>query len=78
MVLDFLVTRQAQLGHVPKRATADLRFRATDQEWSWGDGAEVLGPSEALALGIAGRAAVLVDLDGPGVVALHRRLRPAE
>lgn len=78
MVLDFLVTRQAQLGHVPKRVTIDLRFRATDQKWSWGSGAEVFGPSEALALGIAGRAAALIDLDGPGLVVLQRRLHAEE
>jgi uncharacterized protein (TIGR03083 family) len=78
MVLDFLVTRQAQLGHVPKRVTNDLRFRATDQKWSWGSGAEIHGPSEALALGIAGRAAALIDLDGPGLVVLQRRLHSGE
>lgn len=75
LVLDFLVTRQAQLGHVPKRVTADLGFRATDQKWSWGSGDEVFGPSEALGLGIAGRRAALVDLDGPGLPVLQRRLQ---
>ncbi|QIK65645.1 maleylpyruvate isomerase family mycothiol-dependent enzyme [Nocardioides sp. HDW12B] len=74
LVLAFLVTRAAQIGHAPRGVTPGLRFRATDQAWSWGEGAEVVGPSEAVALGIAGRPAALVDLDGPGLHTLQRRL----
>lgn len=75
LVLAFLVTRAAQIGHVPRGVTSGLRFRTTDQEWTWGEGPEVFGPSEALALGMAGRPAALVDLDGPGLPPLQRRLQ---
>lgn len=75
LVLGFLVTRAAQIGHAPRGVTSALRFRATDQAWAWGEGPEVFGPSEAVALGIAGRPAALVDLDGPGLPTLQRRLQ---
>lgn len=44
-----------------------LRLVATDLDWSTGDGPEVTGPGEALLLTIAGRAAALDDLSGPGL-----------
>ena len=57
-----------------KGRTSGLHVRATDQEWSCGDGAEVQGPSEALALAILGRAAAYNDLSGDGVALLRSRL----
>jgi uncharacterized protein (TIGR03083 family) len=70
-VLEFLVTPRARAGFVPKGRTRGLRFVATDQTWARGDGAEVSGPSLALAMAILGRPAALVALRGDGVHALR-------
>lgn len=57
------------------RGRADgLWFQAADQDWAQGQGPEVTGPSEALALAIGGRAAALDDLAGPGLPVLRSRL----
>ncbi|HVK27660.1 MAG TPA: maleylpyruvate isomerase family mycothiol-dependent enzyme [Nocardioides sp.] len=58
----------------PKRRTRGLRFTATDLDWSNGDGPEVRGPGEALALAIVGRPVVLDELEGDGVGILRRRI----
>ncbi len=73
-VLDWLPTRKAH-GHVRLGMVDGLSFRASDQDWAWGKGPEVVGTSEALALGITGRAVVLDELDGPGAGELRRRHR---
>jgi uncharacterized protein (TIGR03083 family) len=57
-----------------KKAIKGLKLRATDIDFSFGDGPEVTGPGEALLLGIGGRAAALDDLSGPGVAILRERL----
>ena len=72
MVLDWLPSGVP--GLVPKRRAAGLRFVADDQDWSWGDGEEITGPSEALAMVLAGRVVALDDLHGPGVCLLQDRL----
>jgi uncharacterized protein (TIGR03083 family) len=72
MVLEWLPSGAP--GLVPKRRAAGLRFVADDQDWSWGDGEEIAGPSEALAMALAGRVVALDDLDGPGVGLLRDRL----
>jgi uncharacterized protein (TIGR03083 family) len=51
-----------------------LRLVATDIDWSFGRGAEVRGPAEALLMAVAGRP-VTADLVGPGQVKLARRVR---
>jgi uncharacterized protein (TIGR03083 family) len=61
-------------GLVPKRRMDGLALRATDQDWSWGSGAELTGPSEALAMAVAGRSVALDDLAGDGVDVLRGRL----
>lgn len=58
----------------PWRWTRGLRFVATDVSWSKGDGPEVRGTGEALALATVGRSAVLDELDGDGVAVLRARL----
>ncbi len=58
----------------PRRYTRGLRFVATDLEWSRGDGPEVRGPGEALALVMVGRPVALADLEGDGVPVLRERL----
>lgn len=72
--LDFLTSPRARRGFVPRGRADGLRFRATDQDWAHGDGPEITGPSEALALAIGGRAVVLGDLAGPGLPVLRSRL----
>lgn len=74
MVLDWLPTRQASLGVVPRRRLLGLRLEATDQAWSWGEGRLLTGPSEALAMAAAGRRVALADLAGDGVAVLAGRL----
>ena len=71
--LDFLTGGRA-LGFTPRRRLAGLRLEATDLSWSWGAGAAVAGPAEALMMAAAGRRVALADLDGPGVRLLARRL----
>ena len=66
--------QRARRGFVPAGRLTGLRFRATDQEWRSGDGPEVAGPSEALALAMTGRPVALADLDGDGVPVLRHRL----
>jgi uncharacterized protein (TIGR03083 family) len=73
MVLDWLPSGVP--GLVPKRRLAGLRLVAADQDWSWGSGESVTGPSEALAMAAAGRPVALDDLSGPGVDVLRHRLR---
>ncbi|MGR7024824.1 maleylpyruvate isomerase family mycothiol-dependent enzyme [Geodermatophilus sp. URMC 62] len=75
--LDFLVSRAAGRGFVPRHRIAGLRLAATDQDWRHGDGAEVRGPSEALAMAVSGRPAALEDLTGPGADVLRARIAPA-
>ncbi|MDL5159555.1 maleylpyruvate isomerase family mycothiol-dependent enzyme [Actinomycetospora termitidis] len=60
----------------PLRSSArirGLRLRATDLDWSTGEGDEVSGPAEALLMAIAGRAAALDELTGPGLATLAAR-----
>ncbi|KDE98986.1 hypothetical protein Y900_008495 [Mycolicibacterium aromaticivorans JS19b1 = JCM 16368] len=56
--------------------TRGVRLVATDLDWSSGRGPEVRGPGEALLMTMARRRSALTELDGPGVVALARRLEP--
>jgi uncharacterized protein (TIGR03083 family) len=74
VVLSFLTSPPAARGFVPRGRTSGLRVGATDQDWSYGDGADIKGPSEALALAILGRGAALSDLSGEGVALLRGRL----
>jgi uncharacterized protein (TIGR03083 family) len=74
VVLTFLTSPTASRGFVPKGRTSGLLMRATDQDWSCGDGADLQGPSEALALAILGRGVAFSDLIGDGVALLRGRL----
>ncbi|MFD4357571.1 maleylpyruvate isomerase family mycothiol-dependent enzyme [Nocardia sp. NPDC058519] len=58
---------------LPGRFTKGLRFVATDVDWSSGDGPEVRGPGEAIALAMVGRTVALDDLTGGGLPELRRR-----
>jgi hypothetical protein len=72
--LGFLTSPRARREFVPRGRVDGLRLRATDQEWAQGQGPEITGPSEALALAIGGRAVALDDLAGPGLPVLRSRL----
>jgi uncharacterized protein (TIGR03083 family) len=56
-----------------KRRIAGLRLRATDNEWTYGDGPEVSGPLVSLILGMTGRKGVYRDLEGAGVDTFRTR-----
>ena len=56
-----------------KKRIAGLRLRATDGDWTHGDGPEVAGPMAALVVAMAGRKAALADLTGDGVATLSGR-----
>jgi uncharacterized protein (TIGR03083 family) len=73
-VLDFLASAKAKRGFVARGRLNGLRFTATDQQWDVGEGPQVLGASEALALAIAGRAAALDDVGGEGLATLSARI----
>ncbi len=60
---------------VPSRTTCEgLRLRADDSGLDVGTGPDVVGPTVALTLVLAGRAAFLEDLTGPGVAILADRI----
>ena len=62
------------IGFVPGKRTKELRFEATDMDWSVGDGALVAGPGEAILLAVTMRPAALGDLSGDGVALLGTRI----
>ena len=75
LVLNFLTTSRARrAGFLPRGRLDGLRLTATDVDWSHGEGEEVSGPAESLALAATGRQAGLPTLDGPGVELLRTRL----
>jgi uncharacterized protein (TIGR03083 family) len=59
-----------------KRRTRGLRLRASDIDWSWGDGLEITGPGEALLMTMLGRSDALGDLAGDGLPTFSSRLEP--
>lgn len=56
-----------------KKRTAGLKLRATDLDWTHGDGPEVSGPAISLILAMTGRKGALADLSGDGVETLRGR-----
>ena len=75
--LDFLVSKPATKGFLPRGRLTGLRLITTDQDWRHGDGPEIIGSSEAIAMAVSGRPTALDDLAGPGLVVLRRRLAPS-
>ena len=51
-----------------------FNLRATDIDWSYGEGPEVTGSAEALLMVIARRKSATRDLSGPGAATLSARL----
>ncbi|MBO0876949.1 MAG: maleylpyruvate isomerase family mycothiol-dependent enzyme [Pseudonocardia sp.] len=58
----------------PGRRARGLRLVASDVRWSKGNGPTVRGTGEAIALAVAGRGAVLDELEGDGVAVLRDRI----
>lgn len=56
-----------------KGRIAGLHLRATDADWSHGDGPEVAGPVMSLILAMTGRRPAIDDLTGEGVAILRGR-----
>jgi uncharacterized protein (TIGR03083 family) len=56
-----------------KRRIAGLQLRATDADWSHGDGPEVSGPIMALVMAMTGRKGANDELSGDGVATLRGR-----
>jgi len=65
-ILEFLV-QQGTRRLFTKRPAPDVTLAATDVNWEHGSGPRVEGTAEALGLVLAGRAAGLTRLTGPGV-----------
>jgi uncharacterized protein (TIGR03083 family) len=56
-----------------KKRIAGLTLRATDADWSTGEGPEVAGPMMSLLMVMSGRKAQIADLTGDGVATLQSR-----
>jgi len=67
-------SRSATLLLHGKQRTAGLRLRATDIDWTAGDGPEVSGPAISLIMAITGRKVALADLSGDGLATLVSRV----
>jgi len=75
MVCDYTL-KTTPLLHGKQRGEG-LTLRATDIDWSAGDGPEVSGPAASLIMALAGRKAAMDDLSGAGVEKLRERQGPA-
>ncbi|MBI5544902.1 MAG: hypothetical protein HY901_13510, partial [Deltaproteobacteria bacterium] len=60
-------------GFVQKGWREGLRFEATDDTWSLGQGPVLRGPSDSLMLALTGRVPALDELQGEGVAILRER-----
>ena len=76
-VLDVVLTPKGSTNLGSRKRSHHLRLRATDVDWSWGDGPEVSGPGEALLMALAGRSSALEELDGNGKELLAGRAQLA-
>lgn len=68
-VLDLLFSRIGR--SFTSRGRPEVRWVATDHEWTHGTGPEIRGSMEDLALCAAGRGARIDDLRGEGVAAIR-------
>ncbi|RNL61980.1 maleylpyruvate isomerase family mycothiol-dependent enzyme [Nocardioides marmoriginsengisoli] len=70
-VADFYKGSNTLIG--TKSRIAGLALRATDADWSHGEGEEVSGPMLPLLMAMTGRKAGCAELTGPGVALLEKR-----
>jgi uncharacterized protein (TIGR03083 family) len=74
-VLDFGFRRIGSLALAgARRRTRGLQVVATEPDWSWGRGAVLRGPAEAVLMATAGRSTAAQELTGEGVSVLLGRL----
>jgi uncharacterized protein (TIGR03083 family) len=66
--LEFLTTEKMATTLVNRRPLDGVRLVATDSDWTFGDGDEITGTSEAIMMGLADRP-VLDELSGDGLAA---------
>jgi len=71
-VLEFLTSRRARASFVPAGRLRGVALVAEDQDWRYGEGAVVQGPSLVLAMAILGRQAAFPAVSGEGVPLLSR------
>jgi len=70
-VADFYKNSNLLIG--AKTRITGLKLKATDADWSHGDGPEVSGPIVSLVLAMTGRAAATDNLTGDGLATLRAR-----
>lgn len=73
-VLDFL-TGRTQFGFFPRGRLRGIALIDEDTRRSWGTGAALVGPGEALMLAACGRTVAFDRLTGPAVPVLRSRLQ---
>ena len=69
--LDFYKGSNAIVG--AKKRAAGLTLKATDADWTHGEGPLVEGPAISLLMAVTGRKSALDDLTGPGVEQFRSR-----
>ncbi|MEV6304381.1 maleylpyruvate isomerase family mycothiol-dependent enzyme [Actinoplanes sp. NPDC051861] len=67
ILLDYLVSPTVAPSLVRAGSLTGTSLKATDIDWTTGDGEIISGPAEAIAMAVTGRAAALADLRGPGL-----------
>jgi uncharacterized protein (TIGR03083 family) len=73
--LDTMVRARGITGLAPGRKLAQgLKLKATDLDWTFGEGPEVAGETRNLILALSGRKSGLAGLEGAGVEILRKRL----
>lgn len=72
--LDFVRTSKGSKTFGGLRLQKGLSFRATDLDWTSGEGPEVTGTGLDLLMALAGRRSALAHLDGPGATEYAQRL----
>ena len=73
-ILTSLFSGQARSGTIPRHRAEGLEVHATDLGETWGNGARLEGPTEALVMALAGRTVAVGDLAGDGTAVLRARL----
>ena len=73
LALDFLAGPWP-FGFVPLGRLRGLSLHANDIDRTWRTGSEVIGPTAALMMTVAGRTALLDQLGGSGLTLLRSRI----
>jgi len=71
LVADFYKGSNLVVG--AKKRIAGLTLKATDADWSTGEGPTVSGPITSLVMAMTGRTSAIDDLEGDGVATLRSR-----